>query len=168
MMGRVDISRLHFPDFPCLTLAGCRQNQGKCQKYSSVNEDCWNSQGRRTWKKEEGGVGILNRELKTFLFPLWKEKREWAPLDSVLTPSKGNSAPRFKAPLSFLFLPISNLWSEFEGPKSWEYLQVTSTGTPWLEGSDSQVEVRINSENSHLSSALPAPPWFQQLLHQDR
>lgn len=100
------------------------------------------------------------------------DKRKWAPLDSVLTPARKPSLHQTKslapATWSFMFLPMSNLLSEFEEPKSWEYLQDTSMGTPWLEGSDSRVEVRVNSENSHLSSSPPAPPSLLQLLHQDR
>jgi len=36
--------------------------------------------------------------------------------------------------------------------------------TPYLEGYESQVEVRINSESPRLSSAVSAPPLFQRLL----
>lgn len=104
--------------------------------------------------------------------PSRKEKRKLAPLHSVLTHSKENSActKHSSNTINFVLHTPSNKQplSGFEEPKSWEYLQAPSMETPWLEGSDSQVKIRINSQNSHLSSSLPAPPLFQQLLHQDR
>ena len=76
--------------------------------------------------------------------------------------------PWFKAwsifSLIYLFLRVGNILPGFEEPKLWKYFQATCMETPYLEGYESQVEVRINSESPRLSSAVSAPPLFQRLL----
>lgn len=166
------------PKQPCCKLVAVKGIKG-----AEISEMFWENNPRKLkiqcWWADRGGLmppEVLQR-LDLSLSHNSTRKRRGNGL--LFTPSLHtarktkpalNKAPWFKAwsTLSFTVLQISNLLPELEEPKSWEYLQVTSMETPWLGGSDSRVEVRINSENSHLSSSLPAPPLFQQLLHQDR